>query len=83
MAHSPVSIYSPWYYLVSLLWWWCSLLLNTGPHFCIVLGARLSFESNIGGPCQHGFMSESNQWISESNYNNYAADHDSIRRKSA
>ena len=36
------------------------------------------------GPGQHGFMSGSKQWISESSYNNYAADHNnSIRRKSA
>ena len=35
---------------------------------------------------QHGFMSGSiavNNDINESNYNNYAADHNSIRRKSA
>ena len=36
-----------------------------------------------GGPCQHGVMSGNKQRISESNYNNYAADHNSIRRKSA
>ena len=45
-----------------------------------------------GGPCQHGFMSgnefdhcRGNTYndISESNYDNYAADHNSMRRKIA
>ena len=36
--------------LVSLFWWWYSLLLNTGPHFFMLLGAHLSFESMYLAP---------------------------------
>ena len=58
-------------------------------HECLSLKFRIQERNfynsynNRGGPCQHGFMSGSKQWKSESNYNNYAADHNSIRRKSA